>query len=188
MGVFDHDELIQGIELLSAGYKRDAARQTEDERAREQATHDAEVTSKFREILLEHFDGELLEICDRSLSPATTAGYDGEFKRFAKWCQDFGISSLPASPEAAAGYLAEQLEDGASYGAIKRAHAALSYQHRIRGLADPCPGPDPSVDADAYDATSKPFAAAVLRRARNQAKQKSANSSIELKSENRINK
>jgi len=168
MGVFDHDPVV-------AACRRDAAHQEQSERERAQAEHDAEVTGKFREILLEHFDAELLEICDRSLSDSTRAAYDGEFKRFAKWCQTFGLSSLPAAAEAAAGYLAEQLEDGASYGAIKRAHAAISYQHCIRNLPDPCPGPDPAADADAYDATARPFAAAVLRRARNKAKAATTN-------------
>jgi hypothetical protein len=167
----DNDPVVQAV-------KRDTARQDQDECKAAQAARDAQVADIFRPVLLDGFDPELLAIAERSLLPSTTAAYDGEFRRFAKWCQEFGISPLPATPEAAAFYLAEQLEAGAGYQSIKRAHAALSYQHRIRGLADPCPGPDPNDhDADPYDATAKPFCAAVLRKAHaaHKAKQESNN-------------
>jgi hypothetical protein len=155
--------------------KRDAARQEADERKEAQEAHDADVARQFREILLEEFDPELLSILDRSLSPATTAGYAGEFKRFAKWCGELGITPLPAAREFAAVYLGLQFAGGASYGALKRTAAALSYQHQIRNLPDPCPAPDPNDDSDPHDVTSRPFVAAVLRRAREQHKAQKLN-------------
>jgi hypothetical protein len=172
MGSFgENDEVVQAV-------KRHRARQDADERKAAQAARDAEVADIFRPVLLDGFDPELLAICERSLLPSTTAAYDGELRRLDKWCKEFGISSLPISREAAGFYLAEQLEAGASYSAIKRAAAAISYHHCIRGLPDPCAGPDPNdLDADMYDVTPKPFVAAVLRRAHAQhkAKQESNN-------------
>jgi hypothetical protein len=166
MGLFDDDPVVQAC-------KRDTARQEADERKAEQSEHDQKIDAIFREALLTEYDAELLEICDRQLSKETLAAYSGEFQRFARWCQDFGISSLPASREAAAFYMSEQCT---SYSAAKRAHAALSYHHQIRGLPDCCPGLDPNADADAFDASSRPFPAAVLRRFKRSAEQRSPNS------------
>src|SRR5262249_13622006 len=70
-------------------------------------------------------------------------------------------------PEFFAFYLLAKMEDGASYQEIRRMHAAISYAHRVKGQFDPAPGPDPDDPSDdmPYDATAKPYAAAVVRRA-----------------------
>src|SRR5262249_56943830 len=69
------------------------------------------------------------------------------------------------SEEFFAYYLLERLAAGASYGEVRRIHAAISYGCRARGQFDPAPGPDPDdpTNPDPYDATSKPYPAAVVR-------------------------
>jgi len=134
------------------------------------------VNEVFREALLADYDPELLEVLSGAeLAPSTLAVYDGELRRFIKWCAEFEITPLPASPEAVGFYLAEAAERGSSYQAVKRMHAALSYAHRIRNLPDPCPGQHPESDGEEFDPTWKPFPAAVLRRLRKLANQKSDN-------------
>src|SRR5262245_61758979 len=110
----------------------------------EDAAHEAKLIDAFRQILLSEYDEELLQICERALSPATLAVYDGELRRFQHWCGERGLTSLPAQPETVALYLGLALEEHAvSYSGLKRMHAGISYHHRIRNLPDPAPGPHP---------------------------------------------
>jgi hypothetical protein len=157
--------------------KRDRARQAQDAIVQEQAEHDAKAVELIRVALLEKYDLELLEITERTLSKETEAAYAGEFTRFRKWCVPLGVTSLPAAPEVVALYLDEQLDGGTSNSGIKRIHAAISYAHRIAGVADPAPAPHPDDESEPFDPTWRPFPLAVLKRARALAKQKASNGS-----------
>jgi hypothetical protein len=162
MGVYDDDPVV-------AACRRDLARREDDARK----LNEQEWDQQFREFLLDKYDSELLLICDRQLSPATRATYDGRLTRFVKWCEQNGWHvPLPASPEVVAMYLDAELEGGASYSALKIDHAAISYAHRIRNLPDPCPSQHPDADGEPFDPTWRPFPLAVLKRAYAQHKAK----------------
>jgi hypothetical protein len=163
--VYADDPVIQAV-------RRDAARRAQDAITQEQAEHDVKAVEMLRAALLEKYDPELLEITERTLKKETEAAYVGEITRFRKWCIPLGVTSLPAAPEVVGCYLDEQLENGASYQAIKRIHAAISYGHRIAGVADPAPAPHPDDESEPFDPTWRPFPLAVLKRARALAKQK----------------
>jgi hypothetical protein len=168
----DEFKIFADGDPLVATIKRDRARQEEEaaEKAREQ--EQAEIIEIFRDLLLQEFDAELLLLAERSLSSATERSYAADITHFARWCAELGVRPWPSSPEAVGTYLALELENGASYGALKRRFSAISYGHRIRDLRDPCRG----ADLDDADGDPRPFPAAVLMRARRQ-KQKEGDSS-----------
>jgi hypothetical protein len=161
MDLSDNDPVLLAV-------KRDAARQDEDERQHKEREWDQRFAQEF---LLHKYDAELLEICDRQLSKETLAAYAGRLARFCKWCGEYQLRPLPASPEVVAMYLDAELESGASYSSIKSDHAAIGYGHRLAGL------PDPTLVPEEVDPRARPYPLAVLKRAHaaHKAKQESNN-------------
>jgi hypothetical protein len=166
--VFDHDPEARMRVVVRQGEREEVLpfvndvvqRQKQDERRREWDQQFAE------EFLLDKYDAELLEICDRQLTKETLAVYAGRLARFVKWCGEYCLTPLPSSPEIVAMYLDAELESGASYSSIKADHAAIGYGHRLAGLADPTLVPEE------IDPRSRPFPLAVLKRANAQHKAK----------------
>jgi len=157
--VFADDPVIQAV-------KRDVARRAQDATEQQQAEHDADMTEKFRGALLEEFDAELLELSEKTISKETKAAYAGDIQRFQKWCRRYAVTPLPSAPEVASVFLWEMLHSGASYQAVKRAHAALSYWHQLENVADPVSAPAPAdADGEPFAPAWKLFPKAVLRRA-----------------------
>jgi site-specific recombinase XerD len=61
---------------------------------------------------------------------------------FQDWCARYGFSSLPASPEAVAGFLTHEADAGRSASTIGRRCAAIRYAHKLAGLPDPTESED----------------------------------------------
>jgi site-specific recombinase XerD len=74
----------------------------------------------------------------------TTRLYKADWTAFATWCDEAGLTALPADPATVASFLGAAAER-LSAGALGRRTAAIADQHRRRGLASPAA--DPTVRA-----------------------------------------
>ena len=72
-----------------------------------------------------------------SKADATIRAYRGDFRIFQVWCGRYGLGSLPASPETVATFVVSEAEAGRSASTIGRRFAAITYAHKLAGLADP---------------------------------------------------
>ncbi|MCJ2054174.1 site-specific integrase, partial [Methylobacterium sp. J-070] len=72
-----------------------------------------------------------------SKADSTIRAYHADVQVFQAWCARFGFRSLPASPEAVAGFLAHEAEVGRSASTIGRRLAAIRYGHKLAKAADP---------------------------------------------------
>jgi len=68
---------------------------------------------------------------------STRRAYGTDFRIFTSWCQDRGLSALPARSEAVAAFLAYEAEQGAKPSTIGRRCAAIRYGHRLAGEPNP---------------------------------------------------
>ena len=67
----------------------------------------------------------------------TGGSYASQWNRFVSWSEASGRSSLPASPEDVATYLAERWQSGAKPATLKVAAAAITRYHREAGFDAP---------------------------------------------------
>ena len=72
-----------------------------------------------------------------SKADATVRAYTADAKAFGAWCLRYGFRSLPASPEAVAGFLVAEAEAGRSSSTIGRRLAAIRYAHKLAKAPDP---------------------------------------------------
>lgn len=72
-----------------------------------------------------------------SKADATVRAYRGDAAAFEAWCSRYGFRSLPASPEAVAGFLVAEAEAGRAASTIGRRCAAIKYAHKLARLQDP---------------------------------------------------
>jgi site-specific recombinase XerD len=77
-----------------------------------------------------------------SKSDATLRAYRSDAVMFQDWCARYGFSSLPASPEAVAGFLTHEADAGRSASTIGRRCAAIRYAHKLAGEPDPTESED----------------------------------------------
>lgn len=77
-----------------------------------------------------------------SKADATVRAYKSDWALFGAWCRQYGFQSLPASPDAAAAFLASEAEAGRSASTIGRRCAAIRYAHKLAGLLDPTDNED----------------------------------------------
>jgi site-specific recombinase XerD len=70
-------------------------------------------------------------------SDATRRAYRSDFDQFRDWCSRYGNSPLPAEVETVAAYLASLADAGLKASTISRRAAAISYVHRLAGIASP---------------------------------------------------
>lgn len=74
----------------------------------------------------------------KSKAKNTITAYNRCWKDFAYYCEHLlDAPALPASPESVCTYIAHMADDGKKVSTIKQRLAAISYRHRINGLADP---------------------------------------------------
>lgn len=72
-----------------------------------------------------------------SKASATVKAYRSDAALFGEWCKRYGFRSLPASPEAVAGFLVSEAYAGQAASTIGRRCAAIRYAHKLTGEADP---------------------------------------------------
>ncbi|WP_244477363.1 site-specific integrase [Methylobacterium sp. Leaf125] len=69
-----------------------------------------------------------------SKAAATLKAYRSDAMLFQDWCARYGFPSLPASPQAVAGFLSHEAEAGRAASTIGRRCAAIRYAHKLAGL------------------------------------------------------
>ena len=75
------------------------------------------------------------------LSDNTQRTYDAQWRLFAGWCDQVGLSALPAAPLTVARYLAARANSGASIATLRLATSAISKAHEWGNLESPCRDP-----------------------------------------------
>ena len=75
------------------------------------------------------------------LSDNTRRVYGTQWRIFAGWCDEVGLTSLPAEPLTVARYLAARANSGASIATIRLATSAISKAHEWAKLESPCRDP-----------------------------------------------
>lgn len=81
------------------------------------------------------------EYASSSRAAGTKRAYTSCLKAFSKWCIDEGHSSLPATPQTVAAYLAHLASSGRRVSTIRKAKSAIDAAHRLSG--HPAPGKHP---------------------------------------------
>lgn len=71
------------------------------------------------------------------IAPLTVSGYGYDWAMFVKWCDEVGLSPLPASSDTLCLYLTDLLEHGAKVTTARRRKCSIVYEHRTRGLPSP---------------------------------------------------
>ena len=87
-----------------------------------------------------------IDLAKAEKAASTRKAYGTDFRLFKAWCETRGASSLPASPEAVAAFLAAETGNGTKPSTLARRVAAIRYAHKLAGLATP-------TDSEAVKAT-----------------------------------
>jgi site-specific recombinase XerD len=77
-----------------------------------------------------------------SKSEATLRAYRSDAVLFQDWCARYGFRSLPALPQAVAGFLTAEADAGRAASTIGRRCAAIGYAHKLAGELDPTDNED----------------------------------------------
>ena len=75
------------------------------------------------------------------LSDNTRRTYDAQWRIFQGWCDQVGLTPLPAQPLTVARYLAARAGSGASIATLRLATSAISKAHEWAKLESPCRDP-----------------------------------------------
>ena len=75
------------------------------------------------------------------LADNTRRVYGTQWRIFAGWCDEVGLTSLPAEPLTVARYLAARAGSGASVATLRLAISAISKAHEWAKLESPCRDP-----------------------------------------------
>ena len=86
-------------------------------------------------------DQGVAESLESVLADNTRRTYDTQWRIFAGWCDEVGLSSLPAEPLTVARYLAARAGYGASIATLRLATSAISKAHEWAKLESPCRDP-----------------------------------------------
>ena len=68
---------------------------------------------------------------------STRKAYGTDFRLFKAWCEAKGVSSLPASAETVAAFLAAETGNGTKPSTLARRVAAIRYAHKLAQLDTP---------------------------------------------------
>lgn len=78
----------------------------------------------------------LLAVCEGAYSLRTTKGYGADLRTFLDWCNDQGVSWLPAAPATVAAFIDDQAKRY-RISTIKRRLCAIAFAHGMRDLPAP---------------------------------------------------
>ena len=76
-----------------------------------------------------------------SKAPSTQRIYRSDWQQFTTWCEEHGLTALPAAPATVAAYLAELADYGRRPCTINRKGAAIGFAHKLAGIANPTAHP-----------------------------------------------
>ncbi len=86
-------------------------------------------------------DRGVAESLESVLADNTKRTYDAQWRLFDGWCDQVGLTSLPAEPLTVARYLAARAGSGASIATLRLAASAISKAHERARLESPCRDP-----------------------------------------------
>lgn len=81
------------------------------------------------------------EYAEHTLHPRTRRQYERVWGYFAEFCEERGVSPLPATPEIIAAYLADRAQDLAAVTVSKDVYV-ISWKHKQKGLRDTTLAPE----------------------------------------------
>src|SRR6201984_2880398 len=87
-----------------------------------------------------------VDLAKAEKAQSTRKAYGTDFRLFKAWCEAKGVSSLPASPETVAAFLAAETGNGTKPSTLARRVAAIRYAHKLAHLDTP-------TDSEAVKAT-----------------------------------
>ena len=82
-----------------------------------------------------------MESLEAVLSDNTRRTYDAQWRLFTGWCDQVGLTPLPAQPLTVARYLAARANAGASVATLRLATSAIAKAHEWARLESPCRDP-----------------------------------------------
>src|ERR1700722_15901779 len=77
-----------------------------------------------------------VDLAKAEKAASTRKAYGTDFRIFRTWCEEKGVSALPAAPETVASYLAAQASVSKA-STLGRRIAAIRYAHKLAGYALP---------------------------------------------------
>lgn len=77
---------------------------------------------------------DVVEFARSALSPNTLRSYRSSFQKFVAWCDENRTESLPAKPEAVAGFLVSLRKRGLKASSVRAALSGIQYAHYSSGL------------------------------------------------------
>ncbi len=86
-------------------------------------------------------DRGVADALESVLADNTRRVYTTQWRIFTGWCDEVGLSALPAEPLTVARYLAARANSGASIATIRLATSAISKAHEWAKLESPCRDP-----------------------------------------------
>ncbi len=86
-------------------------------------------------------DQGVAESLESVLADNTRRTYDTQWRIFQGWCDEVGLTTLPAEPLTVARFLAARAGSGASIATIRLATSAISKAHEWAKLESPCRDP-----------------------------------------------
>lgn len=86
---------------------------------------------------IKKLDEEALHYIQKAISESTLKFYKIDFRIFTKWCDDFGVVPLPATPETVARFLAAQASNSIKPATLIRRLAAIRMFHEMAGHLSP---------------------------------------------------
>lgn len=81
-------------------------------------------------------ESRISEYAEQALHPSTRSNYEEAWGRFKDFCEKRDASTLPATPEIVAAYLAKRAEDVTAQ-TVSRDSSAIAWKHDRAGLQDP---------------------------------------------------
>lgn len=89
---------------------------------------------------------QTLERIEGAYAPATIRAYKSNFEKFISYCRLLNISSIPATNETVASYIASLSDGTLKSSSIRLGVAAISAIHRLNRLPDPTKDPEVSLE------------------------------------------
>lgn len=84
---------------------------------------------------------QVRQYVERAVADNTRRAYRADLHHFASWCEQHGVTALPASPETVAAYIASLADVGYKTSTIARRLAAISTIHQAHGYDSPTQHP-----------------------------------------------
>src|SRR5262245_20563109 len=78
-----------------------------------------------------------VELAKAEKALSTRKAYGTDFRLFKAWCEAKGVSSLPASPETVAAFLAAETGKGTKPSTLARRVGSIRYAHKLAHLDTP---------------------------------------------------